>query len=50
MIRSITKFLQQIASYVKFIIYCKFSVEEVIENSIKPHTIVVKKIDAPSKN
>jgi hypothetical protein len=32
------------ASCVKFTIYYNFSVEEVIENSIKPHTIVVKKL------
>ena len=44
MIRSITKSLQQIASCVKFTTYCNFSVEEVIENSIKPQTIVVKKL------
>jgi hypothetical protein len=44
MIRSITKSLQQIASCVKFTIYCNFSVKEVIENSIKEHTIVVKKL------
>jgi hypothetical protein len=43
MIRSITKSLQQIASCVKFTTYCNFSVEEVIENSIK-QTIVVKKL------
>jgi hypothetical protein len=33
----------------KFTTYCNFSIEEVIENSIKPQTIVVK-TDAPSKN
>jgi hypothetical protein len=50
MIRIITKSLQQIASYVKFTTYFNFSIKEVIENSIKPQSIVVKKIDAPSKN
>jgi hypothetical protein len=44
MIRSISKSLQQIASCVKFITYCNFSVEEITENSIKPQTIVVKKL------
>jgi hypothetical protein len=44
MIRSITKSLQQIASSVKFITYWNFSIKEVIENSIKPHAIVVKKL------
>ena len=48
MIRSITKSLQQIASCVKFTTYCNFFVEEVIENNMKPQTIVVKN-DAPSK-
>jgi hypothetical protein len=44
MISSITKSLQQIASSVKFITYWNFSIKEVIENSIKPHAIVVKKL------
>jgi hypothetical protein len=43
MIRCTTKSVQQIASSVKFTTYRNFSVQEVIENSIKPQTIVVKK-------
>jgi hypothetical protein len=41
---SITKSLQQITSCVKFTTYCNYFVEEVIENNIKPQTIVVKKL------
>ena len=44
MIRCTTKSVQQIASSVKFTTYRNFSVQEVIENSIKPQTIVVNKL------